>query len=156
MNAMRSSKAWLTIFLLVVSLAWIWHARSMPWGSPVSPGPAVFPAAIGILVASLCLILLLTEGEKEKEAEVAHLVPSGEAGKRVVKIFLAIGAYPVLAGLLGHPVVAALVSLVILRSLGMRRWWATILLAIGFALGSHYLFAVLLDVPLPEGIWMPQ
>ena len=41
-----------------------------------------------------------------------------------------------------------------MRLLGMRSWWAVILLAVALAAGTYYLFVEVFEVPLPEGIWM--
>jgi hypothetical protein len=46
-----------------------------------------------------------------------------------------------------------LVSLVVLRVMGLSRWPLCIGLAIAVGLGSYYLFGKILDVPLPVGIW---
>ncbi len=128
--------------LLVIALGYLWEASSMPRGTPSMPGPALFPIAVGTLITLLSLTLLF-QLSREKGGEEMRVLPAGERGKRVVGLWLALGAYAVLVTTLGHMLLTGLVSVVILRLLGMRHWWSIVLLAVGLAVGSYYLFAVL-------------
>jgi hypothetical protein len=66
---------------------------------------------------------------------------------------MALLTYALLVNVLGHLLMTAVLSAGCLRILGMRRWRNAILLSLFFSAASFYLFAVLLDVPLPEGLW---
>jgi putative tricarboxylic transport membrane protein len=126
----------------------------MPLGTSALPGPGLFPITVGIVVALLSVALLF-QAARERDGQKPVIIPAGEPGKRVVGVWLALAAYAVLVNTLGHALLTGVISVVILRLLGMRRWGIVILLAAVLAVGSYYLFAVVFEVPLPEGIWMP-
>ena len=53
---------------------------------------------------------------------------------------------------IGYPLSALAFVAIVLQRLGSR-WPAALAIAVASAAGSYYLFAVLLDVPLPRGPW---
>jgi hypothetical protein len=61
--------------------------------------------------------------------------------------------YVVALPYLGHPVAGTLLTLAVLHTMGTRRWVVKIAGALAIGVGSHYVFAKLLGVPLPTGIW---
>lgn len=149
----RRGQAKLAVVMLIVALGHLWVASRMPLGVPAEPGPAPFPVAVGVTVSLLSLALLL-QAARERGGLEQVIFPAGEAGKRVVGIWLALATYVVFVGTLGHALLTGIVSVAILHLLGMRRWWVVILLAVALAIGTHYLFVVVLGVPLPEGTWV--
>jgi hypothetical protein len=64
----------------------------------------------------------------------------------------ALAAFCLILPWAGYPITAFLFVAVVLRRLGSR-WPAAIALGVASAAVSHYLFAVLLEVPLPRGPW---
>ncbi len=154
MHLFHSGQAKLAGILLVVALGHLWEASKMPLGTPALPGPGLFPITVGVVVSLLSLTLLL-QAARQPARQQASIIPAGEPGRRVAGVWLALAAYALLVGTLGHALLTGVVSIVILRLLGMRRWWVIFLLAAALAAGSYYLFVVVFEVPLPEGVWMP-
>ena len=64
----------------------------------------------------------------------------------------ALAAFCLILPWVGYPLSAFLFVTVVLRRLGSG-WPAAVALGVASAAVSHYLFAVLLDVPLPRGPW---
>jgi hypothetical protein len=154
MQLLRNPQALLAGLLLVIAGGYLWVASRMPMGSPALPGPGLFPMAVGVIVAALSLALLLQTARERVERRPV-LLPAGEPEKRVVGVWLAVAAYAGLVTTVGHTLLTGAVAVAILRLLGMRRWGIVLGLAAALALGTHYLFVVLFEVPLPEGWWMP-
>lgn len=141
--------------LLVLTLGYLAAAVRMPIGNFSSPGPGFFPVVVGVLVAALSGALLLQAEPRSGPGTAPAVFPSGAAATRVVGVWLAVAAYAALVSTLGHALLATLVSVAILRVLGMRRWRDALLLAALLAGGSYLAFTLLLGVPLPDGIWAP-
>jgi hypothetical protein len=79
--------------------------------------------------------------------------PVGAARGRMIALVAASLGYVLLLPYIGHPLAGTVVTLVALELMGQRGWPLKIALALAVGLGSHYLFAVVLGVPLPRGIW---
>jgi hypothetical protein len=138
---------------LLVAAGYLWEAFRMPLGTMVSPGPGLAPILVGLLIAVLSLALLAQAWLQREKWEDAVILPAGAPGRRVVVVWIGLLAYAMLVNVLGHLLMAAILSAACLRVLGMRRWRDAILLSMFLSVASFYLFAVLLDVPLPEGLW---
>jgi putative tricarboxylic transport membrane protein len=64
-----------------------------------------------------------------------------------------LAAYCLLLPWTGYPLAAFLFTGMLLRGLGAR-WPAALAIGVASAVASYYLFAVLLDVPLPRGVFL--
>jgi len=80
--------------------------------------------------------------------------PRGSDALRVLAVLATSLGYVVLLPYVGHPVAATLVTLAVLQVMHVRGWVLKVGLSLGLGLGSYYLFAVVLGVPLPAGIWV--
>jgi hypothetical protein len=76
---------------------------------------------------------------------------SADARARVLTTVAALMGFCLLVPWLGYTACAFLFVTLVMRRLGDSGWTAVILTAVLSAVGSHYLFAVLLGVPLPRG-----
>ena len=138
---------------LLVAVGYLWEALRMPLGTMISPGPGLVPILVGLLIAVLSLALLAQVWLGKEKGQDPVILPAGAPGRRVVGVWIGLLAYAMLVNVLGHLLMAAVLSTGCLRILGMRRWRDAILLSMFLSVASFYLFAVLLDVPLPEGLW---
>jgi hypothetical protein len=73
---------------------------------------------------------------------------------RVVATTLALVGFTVLMPWVGFPVVAFLFVAILLKRLGGGGWTGAVIAAVVSAGLSYYLFAVVLAVPLPRGIFV--
>jgi putative tricarboxylic transport membrane protein len=123
-----------------------------PRGALAQPGPGLYPLLLGTLLVIACLGIAAEVWAGRRDIEQAAW-PRGEDRRRVLVILGASLGYVVSLQVLGHPAAGTMVLLVVFRVMGMRNWGLALALAAAMALGSQYLFGVLLDVPLPTGFW---
>lgn len=150
------SSAALTVAVLGGLLALLYLAQGLTYGRGTrdDPGPGLYPLAVGALfligaVGTAIEAWLGRRGRRDERIEW----PEGAARWRMVALVAVSLAYVFLLPWAGHPLAAGLVVLVALEVMGLRGWTLKVLLAGVAGIGSHWLFAVLLGVPLPRGIW---
>ncbi|MDR7304412.1 tripartite tricarboxylate transporter TctB family protein [Haloactinomyces albus] len=114
-------------------------------GQSADPGTAAFPRLIAILLAVLSVILLV------RPARVSLLPPKHELARVAGVLVLAV-AYAWLFKPLGFILATVLFMVGALLLAGVRRPLRLTLGAVGVAAAMYFLFSVLLEVYLPEGI----
>jgi putative tricarboxylic transport membrane protein len=106
-----------------------------------------------MILSGLFLLNLFLRKAKELSKKEAPVEAAPRSYKPVV-LFLGM---MVLATLffnsLGYPLVAFLLMVAFLKTLGMKRWAANILLSLATAVVSYFLFVQWLKIPLPKG-WL--
>lgn len=136
----------------IVALIYLLEARRYPWGTESQPGPGLYPTLVGIVVILSALGLGVEAALRSSPGVVGW--PVGPARWRVLAILGPTAGYVLLLPWLGHPLAGTLLMLGVLHVMGMRRrWLLKIAVAAAIGLGSHYVFTVLLGVPLPRGAW---
>jgi hypothetical protein len=130
------------------------QALALPFGSPARPGAGFFPVAVAIFA---CIVGAITTvqafvGARRAQATGATEAEDPEHRQRVVFGVIILVAFCLLLPWVGYPVLAFAFVALLLRRLGSS-WRGAVVLAVLSAGLSHYLFAVLLDVPLPRGPW---
>jgi putative tricarboxylic transport membrane protein len=135
------------IVLVLAAVAIAWESRVLPLGSLHNPGPAYMPlATAGVLGLMGALIVLRGGGP----ALAALAWPEA----RHAALLLAACAFAAWAlERLGYRLTTALMVVFFLGVLERRPPVAVVAVALGLSLGSFYLFANLLRVPLPLGPW---
>ncbi len=134
---------------VVVGSLYLAEALRYPRGSLAQPGPGLFPLLVGALLlvsaAAIGLEALLIRRDRPVDW------PAGVRLRRFGLVGLATLGYIVLLPAIGHPLAGSLLLWVVLRVMGLRPWGLVVLLGVAMALGSYYLFGVLLGAPLPGG-----
>ncbi len=140
-----------TVFILF-SIFYLATAAHLPFGTRNQPGPGVYPVLVGLLMlgSSLGLALEAVLGRRAAESPIEW--PTGVAGWRMLTVAGASAGYILLVPYLGDALAGIVAMLLVLRVMGMRRWLVACALAVGVALTFHYLFVVLLSIPLPRGV----
>ena len=140
--------------VLVAAGFYLLQALKLPLGSAARPGAGFYPVAIAVFA---CVVGLVATAQaflaSGAPGEVATADPDA-AGvrRRVVITSLALVAFPLVMPWIGYPASAAAFVIAVMRGLGSR-WSSAIAIGVAAAAASQYLFAVLLDVPLPRGPW---
>lgn len=134
----------LAILLLVEGLRY-------PRGTAGQPGPGLFPVLVSVLLL-VSSVGLTVEAVRDSPRPAVGRPPAAARWRLVATLTAAVG-YVMLLPILGHRVAGALAVLAILRVMRMQSWVVSAVLAVSLAVGSHYLFVVLLGVPLPPGVW---
>jgi small-conductance mechanosensitive channel len=118
----------------------------LPLGTLQSPGPSYVP----VLLASLLLgIAVLVVAFGRRSAPLASL--AWTEWRHAAAIIAVCGFMALALERLGYRLTIFVALAALLRLLERQSWIATAAFAAGFALGSYYLFATLLRVPLPLG-----
>jgi cellulose synthase/poly-beta-1,6-N-acetylglucosamine synthase-like glycosyltransferase len=83
----------------------------------------------------------------EKESTIKELVSS----KQMILFFGTMVLATLFLNRLGYPITSFLLMLVLLKTLGMKRWSLNILLSLGTAAVCYFLFVQWLNIPMPKG-----
>ncbi|HJS32935.1 MAG TPA: tripartite tricarboxylate transporter TctB family protein [Alphaproteobacteria bacterium] len=131
--------------LIALAGAMAWEATRLPVGSLASPGPGYWPLMLAIALGGFAALVSLSPGGPTVERIGWKETP--RAG-----VILAACAFAALAiERLGFRLTVFVVLVVLLGIVERRRPAAAIAVALAIALGSFFLFADLLRVPLPRG-----
>ncbi|QDT25443.1 tripartite tricarboxylate transporter substrate-binding protein [Gimesia panareensis] len=115
-------------------------------------GPLVFP---GLLAVAMCVILGCLAVQKKVHAlapDVTKDTVTSQGVVNTVLVLLGIVAYQLFAERLGFVLTAGAILFLLLWKLGTR-WWISALITLFLIPGIYSLFAQLLRVPLPRGIF---
>lgn len=135
---------------LAGSALYLVQATRLPLGSVEQPGAGLFPLLVGAFLLAASAAHLLQDLRRDPRTP---LLPPAETGRRVMGVVAALGAFCLLLPWLGYGVTALGLLLAILRLFGLARWGMTAAAALVATVASYYLFAVVLGVPLPAGVW---
>tara|TARA_R110002111_G_scaffold256979_3_gene324769 strand:+ start:124166 stop:125542 length:1377 start_codon:yes stop_codon:yes gene_type:complete len=115
-------------------------------------GPLVFP---GLLAAGMCVIFVCLAVQKKVPALAPDVSSDTVTSRGIVNTVLVLScvvAYLLLAEKVGFLLTAGAILFLLLWKLGTR-WWMSVLITILFIPGIYTLFAQLLRVPLPRGMF---
>lgn len=141
---------------VVMAAAGVYLLQSLqlPFGSAARPGAGFYPVAVAVFACVVGLAATVRgflAAPSVRAAAVAD--PDAPAQRRrVVTTTAALVGFCLVMPWIGYPLAACAFVIAALRGLGSR-WSAALAIGVLSAAGSHYLFAVLLDVPLPRGPW---
>ena len=142
---------------VVASGAYLALSFGFAFGTRARPGPGYFPVAVGAFLCAVAAVFTVIAMRRPRGAAAA---PAGDSAMdaagargRVAAMAGGLAAFVLLLPWLGYPVVSFGLVALLLRRLGGMRWLPTLATALLSAAGSHYVFAVLLSVPLPRGLF---
>jgi putative tricarboxylic transport membrane protein len=139
--------------MLIVSAIYLLQALRMPLGAAARPGAGFYPAAVGAFALAVALVVTALAFRRAKAVAVGEAVEDVPEDRRRVWITVAtLAGFCVLLPWIGYPLAALLLVATLLRQLGAG-WLSVVLTAVLSAEGSYYLFAGLLGVTLPQGLW---
>jgi tripartite tricarboxylate transporter TctB family protein len=139
--------------MLIVSAIYLFQALRMPLGAAARPGPGFYPAAVGAFAFVVALVVTALAFRRAEAVAVGEAVEDVSEDRRRVWITVAtLGGFCLLLPWIGYPLAALLLVATLLRQLGAG-WLTAVLTAVLSAEGSYYLFAGLLGVTLPQGLW---
>jgi len=139
------------IVALVLSFLYLWGALDYSRGTMDQPGPGLYPLWVGILLVAASIGSIVANLLKPAQGELE--IPKGKDLGRVLTVLGAAVAYMLLLPYAGHLLSSILLIFVVLHTMRLRSWPMKIGFTIVIALGSYYLFDILLLVPLPRGFW---
>ncbi len=136
--------------VLAASGVYLGNALPLPPGTAARPGPGFFPVAVGVFGSVVALVWVVSALRRAPAAAGGALTAVDGRARVATTAALLVG-FCLLLPWTGYPLLAFLFTGLLLRGLGAR-WTAALAIALGSALASYYLFAVLLGVPLPPGV----
>ncbi|MBP1730545.1 MAG: Tripartite tricarboxylate transporter TctB family [Deltaproteobacteria bacterium] len=151
---MKNREAGMAVFWILLGTTIAVWSSTFPFGNLEDPGPGYFPAAMGIIIAVIGILLLVQSRKTENANGGAPLTPRasrGPAVRRVVLYLAAMTACTVFLEILGFALAMFLMILFMMRTIAPQRWRTAVFYSLVSALGSLFLFKILLKTQLPSG-----
>jgi hypothetical protein len=139
------------ILALTPVLLWAaygFQARTYGIGSVNMPGPGAFP--FGLALVGMALSLVVVVAGRGPAATTSPARQPLKIDRETILVALMLGCLPA-TSLFGVLPVIFVFTAAAARLMGIRTWWAALVVAAGLTLVVHLLFAVWLGVPLPKG-----
>ena len=146
-RGLRSDQISGVVFVLIALLV-AWENRAFPVGSLSTPGPGYMPLMLAIALGVFGLLIASRGGA----SPLFNSIDWSE-GKRGIVLLIACGVAVFLLERIGYRLTMIALLVFMLGVVERKRPLPTVLVALGFAFISHFLFATLLKVQLPLGPW---
>ena len=150
---MRVSNTAIGLGLIVFAIAVLFYTRTFPTLEKGYPGPSLFPNILAVLfiISGITLVVQgVRSGEKILRFETSGITRSG-----LINILLALGAivfYIYLSDVLGFQITSFILLFGLMKWLRVSTPWSLVM-ACGVTLAIYVLFAKILLVALPWGLW---
>jgi putative tricarboxylic transport membrane protein len=138
------------LVLLVAAAVYLILALQLPFGMAARPGAGFYPVIVAVFAVVVALAATASAFRGVQEATAIGLEAAPR--RRVVMSVVSLVVFCLVLPWVGYPVAAFAFVTVVLRYLG-GRWTSALLTGALASAGSYGLFAVLLNVPLPRGLW---
>jgi hypothetical protein len=148
-------ETWSAAVVLVVGVAALVQARTLPFGSIAAPGPGFFPLtlSIGLALIGAVLVARAALAGGGPDAVAAGTAPAAGARARLVIVVGAMFAYAAALPWLGFVLTTFALMVVLFRVVESHRWTTAVIESIASAALSHVVFRTWLGVRLPPGPW---
>jgi putative tricarboxylic transport membrane protein len=134
------------VVLIALAIFVLSESRTIPFGTVMEPGPGVVPALLAVILLVCSLAVVAGGGAAPRVGAL------GWSEWRHAAAILGTCAFMALAlERLGYRLTMILALLGLLRLVERKRWVVAAVFAVGFSLGSHFLFNTLLRVQMPRG-----
>lgn len=144
------------ILFLVIGILYLIDSLLLPLGTLATPKGGLFPLIVAIFLVAMSISLLAGFLKGTRGAvDAIEAFPTGKDRNRVLAVASALILYSVFLKPLGYLLSTVALMGVIVHLLGLRGWVKVALAAILTGVLSYYLFAFILEVPLPRGEVFP-
>jgi putative tricarboxylic transport membrane protein len=139
----------------VLGIAIMVGAHRLSLGGFHNPGPGLFPFILGLAIfgCSIPLNLRFLRKADELKSE-SRVIWNSKKLLQVGLVIISLLAYTFFLTTLGYLLTTFIVFFLIFKTLGSLKLRTILITLILMTTVSYYLFAVLLEVPLPKGILM--
>jgi putative tricarboxylic transport membrane protein len=138
---------WSAAGLAVLALGYLLAGRQYPLDTLATPGPGIFPLAVGLALLALAIWQLLAGGRRLAAAAASEAADVGISRAPLIMIAVLV-LYAVTLPRLGFTLTSFVLVLVASWLMGLRGW-RPVVLALGVTVGSRLIFGLWLGVPLP-------
>ena len=140
--------------LLVLSGYVIWESWQMPQSATFGPGVGFLPLWLGILLAILSIILIISGwSRKLTEQDKKPVFPGGKALLGVGLVLVGLAAYIMLLEVIGFTADTFLFVTYLMAFVERQTWWRTIATAVITTGGLYTIFEILLKITLPSNMF---
>jgi flagellar biosynthesis component FlhA len=136
-------------FIVLIAITYMAQSLRIPRGTIAQPGPGFFPILVSLLLISVAICFMVSAIKEPRSHQDGLQAP---ARRRVISVLAALGGFCLLLPVAGYPFAAFALVGVMLWQLGAS-WGGVISISLVSAAVSYYVFAVILGVPLPGGIF---
>jgi putative tricarboxylic transport membrane protein len=150
---MRVSNTAIGAGLIVFAIAVLFYTRTFPTLERGYPGPSLFPNVLAVLFI-IAGITLVAQGVRSGE-RIIKFDTSGITRSGLINILLVLGGivfYIYLSDFLGFQITSFILLFGLMKCLRVSTHWSLVM-ACGITLAIYLLFAKMLLVPLPWGLW---
>ncbi|MBU1206621.1 MAG: tripartite tricarboxylate transporter TctB family protein [Proteobacteria bacterium] len=150
---MRVSNTAIGLGVIIFAVAVILYARNFPSLEQRYPGPALFPTLLAVLfiLAGITMVVQgFRSGEKLLMFDIREVSRSGFIN--ILLVLATILFYIFLADFLGFHITSFLILFFLMKRLNVSTRWSLVMSG-GVTLAIYALFAKMLLVPLPLGLW---
>jgi putative tricarboxylic transport membrane protein len=150
---MRVSNTAIGSMAIVFGLWVIWYARGFPKLEKGYPGPSLFPIVLAVLFIAAGIVLVFQD--VRSKAKILKFDVSDLTRTHIINIGLILAAilfYIFASDFLGFQFTSFIVLFVLMKRLRVSIAWSLIM-ACGVTFCIYVLFAKILLVPLPWGLW---
>ena len=150
---MRVSNTAIGVGLIVFAIAVLLYTRTFPTLEKGYPGPSLFPNVLAVLFI-IAGITLVAQGVRSGE-RIIKFDTSGITRSGLINIQLVLGGivfYIYLYDFLGFQITSFILLFGLMKWLRVSTHWSLVM-ACGITLAIYLLFAKMLLVPLPWGLW---
>lgn len=150
---MKRDEAIVGVIIFLFGGATVLLSLKMPIGTFRMAGTGMFPLFLGILLMILSGIFVLKIFYQGMAAKIKK-EPSPESTGSPIQLILFLGTMVLVTlffNQLGYPLSSFLLMVVLLRTLGIKRWRFNLPLSFITAVVSYFLFVQWLKIPLPKG-----
>ena len=150
---MRFNDAVIGLTLIIFGVVVLLHTRGFPTLEEGYPGPSLFPNVLAILFIIAGIVLSLQGVRKGKPLiEMDRQVFGGRLLVNILSVLAVILFYIFLSDTLGFLALSFILLFLMMKWLKATSLWSLVM-AGGVTLGIYLLFAKVLLVPLPWGLW---
>ena len=139
--------------LAVLAVVYLGANRQYALDTLATPGPGVFPLAVGLLALGLAVSQAVVAMRAGPGAGPVDRAPrDGPARSHVPALVAVLVAFAIAVGVVGFLTTSFVLVLVASRLLGARDWLRPAILAAGVTAAAYVIFVAWLGVPLPKGL----
>jgi hypothetical protein len=151
---MKKRDTIMAIFWILLGLTIsIWSA-TFPFGGLEDPGPAYFPTALGLIIIVIGMIMLFRARKGKEENALRPSEPAISHRAAVMRVIFCLAGMTLSAvffEILGFILTMFLMILFMMRTIDPQKWRKALFYSLISALGSLFVFRVLLKTQLPVG-----
>jgi hypothetical protein len=142
---MATRDRWTALGLAALALAYLVAGRRYPLDTLATPGPGVFPLAVGVALLAVAAWLFVAAGRDAVRPAAAN----APVARPPLVLGAALVVYAALLPAVGFLLASLALVVAAARLLGLPGWWRPLALGLGAVAAARLVFVTWLGVPLP-------